>query len=461
MGGCVCTSNVYEKYPELQQWRAPFEALSLTPKDVAAFYKKFKAIDEFGRGTINICDIFDYLPFGENTFLVKALTCYKDDDSKKIDFREFVMTIWSYCTIDSPADMASFAFDLYHSVLTETGAMEKSTLILLAKQQFEAFYDHPYCTSVFNMLEGTEFFSMSRPQFINFTISHPALMYAALEMLKGLRKWCYGELFWAEMIQKRDKLSKGKFLSIKQLREVMNYGAYAFTTKQMKASAAKAKIDGVMKTDSHTKNTDVVNNEAKALKKTVALSSGTKALDRTLEKREPIHSGRDRTGTRSTSRDNKARPKKRTTLPPVSSPSSPSRVVPHMELPNGQDCENELYVPTLDNAMPVTESRTTISRARRRSRYSLPARLDVDQVYSDVPEPEGRDEDAKWVQKAANNLTAPNENYWDKPENYVFSRPVYREDNRRTFPCDDVAVVPRRKYNLTLSSLPSFNAAEQ
>jgi len=260
-------------------------------------------------------------------------------------------------------------------------------------------------------------------------------------MLKGLRKWFFGELYWADQIKKRDILSKGKFLNVGQLREVINAEINTCLNMQMNAPTTRKE-----KCTRESGNTKVIEGS------TVQNNKRTGLTGLTTKTSDNIKS--------SGARKDKSRKKKQASLPPVSSPTSTSTpVVPFSELSGGRINGDGLFKPSLDAVVNVAESRATISRARRRSRYSLPARPGGDQVHDSV-----EDEDAKWIQKAANNITATNENYWDKAEvdgnAEAFSRGHSRRGGRQTFPCDDAVVVPVRKYNLTLTTLPSFNRSD-
>ena len=43
---------------------------------------------------------------------MRAFSLFDEDKSGELDFREFVISLWNYCTFDKN-DLVKFAFDLY------------------------------------------------------------------------------------------------------------------------------------------------------------------------------------------------------------------------------------------------------------------------------------------------------------------------------------------------------------
>ena len=58
--------------------------------------------------------------------------------------------------------------------------------------------------------------------FREFLRKHPALLFPAFEMQRIIKKRCLGKRFWKRISQKRVELSKGHFLSLTDIREMMH-----------------------------------------------------------------------------------------------------------------------------------------------------------------------------------------------------------------------------------------------
>ena len=101
MGICHSKYNApYTYFPEIKIHQELFTLLGLTEEEVGKIYKCFKAIDCNETNDFFINDIFDYLHI-ENTFFNNRIFKMMDhDDSGKINFAEFVLGLWNYCSIE-------------------------------------------------------------------------------------------------------------------------------------------------------------------------------------------------------------------------------------------------------------------------------------------------------------------------------------------------------------------------
>eukprot|EP01031_Cornospumella_fuschlensis_P044081 gene44081-53892_t len=108
MGSCM--SAVDEKL--LASLQPEFDALKLTPREVRSLYRIFMKVDIDHSGTVGLKELLNYLEMGEAVFKDRVFSIFDEDGSGQIDFREFVLSLWNYCTL-SKATLDVFAFDLY------------------------------------------------------------------------------------------------------------------------------------------------------------------------------------------------------------------------------------------------------------------------------------------------------------------------------------------------------------
>lgn len=94
------------------KWKRRFEALKLSKHDQYLLYLKFKEIDLDHSGLIDITELLTVLDIERTPFCDKIFQVFDNDGSGKIDFHEFVLSLWNYNTL-SNHQLAEFAFSLY------------------------------------------------------------------------------------------------------------------------------------------------------------------------------------------------------------------------------------------------------------------------------------------------------------------------------------------------------------
>ncbi len=111
-GGCSSGDAIYEHDPKLNKWRKQFEAIQLNGNDIGKLYDVFLRVDEDKSGTIGLVEMLTLMDVENTAFSRRVFSIFDEDHSGKIDFREFVLALWNYCTL-SPATLDKFAFGLY------------------------------------------------------------------------------------------------------------------------------------------------------------------------------------------------------------------------------------------------------------------------------------------------------------------------------------------------------------
>ena len=116
--------SIYSKNAAVRPLRSTFESLGLKEDDVARLHEQFVIIDKDGSGAIELWELLDYLDLQRNRFAKRVFAIFDADGSNQIDFKEFVVALWQYCTLGRP-QLVMFAFDLYDR--DSSGAVWKST----------------------------------------------------------------------------------------------------------------------------------------------------------------------------------------------------------------------------------------------------------------------------------------------------------------------------------------------
>eukprot|EP01032_Pedospumella_encystans_P023264 gene23264-26333_t len=107
--GCG-SSNIDSEVPK--SWMDLFAAMRLTRNEVIQLHNLFKKVDFDKSGTVDIVELLTLLSVERTRFTEQLFKVFDSDGSGKIDFKEFVLSVWNYCTI-SPSSLDMFTFDMY------------------------------------------------------------------------------------------------------------------------------------------------------------------------------------------------------------------------------------------------------------------------------------------------------------------------------------------------------------
>lgn len=66
---------------------------------MAKLYGIFQAIDLDHSGSIGLKELLTHIDLNENKFSRRVFSIFDEDGSGQIDFREFVLSVWNYCTL--------------------------------------------------------------------------------------------------------------------------------------------------------------------------------------------------------------------------------------------------------------------------------------------------------------------------------------------------------------------------
>jgi Ca2+-binding EF-hand superfamily protein len=89
------------KYFGLSEHREVFNQLKLKDSEVGKIYKSFQAIDADESKTVNINEIFIHLHIEKTFFNRRVFSILDADGSGDLDFGEFLVGLWNYCSIDN------------------------------------------------------------------------------------------------------------------------------------------------------------------------------------------------------------------------------------------------------------------------------------------------------------------------------------------------------------------------
>jgi hypothetical protein len=89
----------YSFFTEILPFRPTFDALHLSEPEVGKFYLLFLDIDTDGSNSVDISEVFLRLRIEHTYFNKRVFGLLDIDGSGSLNFEEFVVGIWNYCTL--------------------------------------------------------------------------------------------------------------------------------------------------------------------------------------------------------------------------------------------------------------------------------------------------------------------------------------------------------------------------
>lgn len=92
-----------QKHLEWRDWSEKFSALKLTYSEIKNLHRVFFKGDLDGSGTIDLAELLTIIDVEKTPFTKRVFSIFDDDESGEVDFGEFVLALWNYCTLSKVA----------------------------------------------------------------------------------------------------------------------------------------------------------------------------------------------------------------------------------------------------------------------------------------------------------------------------------------------------------------------
>ncbi len=92
-----CSSSTVQEIP--REWYEQFTALKLSNAEIKKLHNVYRRIDSDRSGVIEIGELFRFLQLERTPFTERVFTIFDMNGTGKVDFREFTMSLWNYCTL--------------------------------------------------------------------------------------------------------------------------------------------------------------------------------------------------------------------------------------------------------------------------------------------------------------------------------------------------------------------------
>lgn len=118
--GCAPSSTAFDvafATHAFQQNMIQFSAMQFTKSEIRKLYNIFTTVDVDGSGSIALAELLAHIDIARTPFTEKIFSIFDDDKSGEIDFREFVLSLWNYCTLTKATLGKNPTFCTLHSRL--------------------------------------------------------------------------------------------------------------------------------------------------------------------------------------------------------------------------------------------------------------------------------------------------------------------------------------------------------
>jgi len=88
---------MWEHVPK--SWWVLFHKMKFTKQEITRLYELFCRVDVDHSGTVDMVELLTLLDIERTKFSVRVFSIFDDDRSGLIDFKEFVLAAWNYCTL--------------------------------------------------------------------------------------------------------------------------------------------------------------------------------------------------------------------------------------------------------------------------------------------------------------------------------------------------------------------------
>ena len=150
----IIYSNIYKEKSDVAENRSLYEAMCFHEKDIGQLYTIFRKVDKDSSGTLEIIELLMYLDIEKNPFNKRAFSVLDEDNSGTVDFKEFVLSLWNYCTLGK-ATLLMFAFDIYD--VDSSGVIDASEILRYLQNLKDIFFFFKYLNQSFFSLYAFRF----------------------------------------------------------------------------------------------------------------------------------------------------------------------------------------------------------------------------------------------------------------------------------------------------------------
>jgi Ca2+-binding EF-hand superfamily protein len=189
--------------------KATFDRLGLSNGTVNQLYGAYCAIDTDGGGSVSDTEFYTFFRLDESKFTNRAFFLFDKDATGEIDFEEFVLAVWNFCTIEGD-DLVRFCFNLYDS--DGGGTLDSEELKELVQAVLGPKIDHDGKKAK-ELMEDLALDANGEANvkaFREFARRKPDALEPCYVLQRRLRARIVGDAFWMSLARKRKAMIRGE-----------------------------------------------------------------------------------------------------------------------------------------------------------------------------------------------------------------------------------------------------------
>lgn len=231
MGACGTKNHViHNESPHLMGNQLQFLAMGITQSKLAIFHQHFKTIDTNNTNTITVSQIVEHFGFEKNEFIRKAFSVLiLDKASDTLSFRDFVLTLWNFCTLGD--DLGLFVFGVYDfDGNKELDHEEATELMTDLHGSAKSGRDFDELTARILRQKKMGSYGVHEHYFKQYCEKHPGFLCPAAMMQASLKKKLIGDKWWdGKASEQRRDFCDGNFESVTSISNRLKKEEYETT----------------------------------------------------------------------------------------------------------------------------------------------------------------------------------------------------------------------------------------
>ena len=169
-----------------------------------------------------LVDVLFFLGVENNGFMRRAFSIFDEDSSGAVDFGEFVVSMWNYCTLSS-GSLVLFAFDLYDE--DRSGLITRHEVKELMTDIFgDELKNNKFAKATLAKIEAVVENTVDTLNIENFKElcrKHPTILFGAAELQSKIQRKVLGNSFWSKLAEVMLEMPDGTRLTIAQYKDLV------------------------------------------------------------------------------------------------------------------------------------------------------------------------------------------------------------------------------------------------
>lgn len=215
-----------------KHWKFTFEALHLKRTDFDRFFELFCGIDISGEGYVTIAQLLKYLRIVNNSYLEKVFALFANGKTGSLDFIQFVLAIWNYCT-EHHSCLAAFSVRLILlsnnsnvNAVNAAGDVNKAALRSLFLDIYSSLKhsssDKRYFENAMDRVFAVFPEFLTRADVTTVILFNPVLTLPATLLQRHVRDYFGGQKLWNRIVGMPVSMPDGTRLRLVDFKEKVN-----------------------------------------------------------------------------------------------------------------------------------------------------------------------------------------------------------------------------------------------